>query len=110
MSRPPFPTILLFPQQQIDDPAAADMWPRPAAVRQDVGVVAARLCQRVSEDRQQVEAAVVVDRLREVADGAVVPGEPCRWVGNLGPKAVDEDIAEQITKKTIVVFGRPYGV
>jgi Phage integrase family len=43
--------ILLFPQHQVHHPAPADVRPRPAAVVEDVGVVAPGVLQRVRQDR-----------------------------------------------------------
>jgi hypothetical protein len=50
-------------QNQIDDPAAADVRPFAAAVGEDFGVVATGVFQRVGEDREAVEGTVVVDCL-----------------------------------------------
>ena len=41
---------LRFTQHEIDDPAPADVRPRPAAVIEDAVVVAARVLERVRED------------------------------------------------------------
>ena len=65
-----------FSQQQIDDPAAADVFAVVAAVREDVGVGAAGVFEGVGQQRQAVEGAGVVNRLRHLADRAIVPGEP----------------------------------
>ena len=46
-------------------------------MRQNVGVVATGVFQRVGQDRQPVEGTLGVDRLRNTANGAVAPGEPC---------------------------------
>src|SRR5436309_412471 len=48
-------------QQQVHDPAAADVCARLAAVGEDGGVGAAGVFEGVGQDRQVVEGAVVVD-------------------------------------------------
>src|SRR5262249_7365436 len=65
-------------QQQVHNPTAPDMWPRPAAVTEDVGVGATGLFQGVGQDRQAVEGSLVVDRLGQPGNRAVIPGQP-RW-------------------------------
>jgi hypothetical protein len=66
--------ILRFPQQQIDNPAATDVRTRRMAMLKDIGVGAAGFLQRISQDLQQIEAAVVIDGLGELRDSAVAPG------------------------------------
>src|SRR5580700_5418724 len=68
--------ILLFTQQQIDDPAAADVWPVAAAMVEDVRIAAPGFFERVGKNRHQIDAAVVINRLGEFRNGGVVPGEP----------------------------------
>jgi hypothetical protein len=63
-------------QQQIDDPAAPDMWPLTPAVAEDVGVSAAGVLQGVGEDRSAVEGTVVVDRLGQLGDSTVLRRQP----------------------------------
>ena len=64
-----------------------------ATVIENLRVGAAGFLQGIGEDRHDVVAAVVVDRLREFGNGAVVPGEP---IGIDGDRAegVAEDVAE----------------
>src|SRR5262245_32137852 len=66
---------LRFVEDQIDDPAAADVLGRLPAVLEDVGVVAAGVFERVGEDWHPLEGAVIVDGLSE-SDG--VGGAPGR--------------------------------
>ena len=47
-----------------------------AAMAQNVGVGAAGFFEGVGQDWQPVEVAIVIDRLRHLADNAVVPDEP----------------------------------
>src|SRR5262249_23548497 len=54
----PLPSILRFPQHQIDNPAAADVRPWRMAMLKNVGIGAAGFLQRVGQNRQQIEAAV----------------------------------------------------
>src|SRR5436305_1032056 len=66
----------LLAQQQVDDPAAADVRPGAATVRQDGLVVAAGVEQRVGQDGEAVEGALLVDALRDLRDAPVVPVKP----------------------------------
>jgi hypothetical protein len=50
-------------QDQVHRPAAADVWPRPTKVVQNLGVGAASFFEGVGEDRQSVERPVGVDDL-----------------------------------------------
>src|SRR5207248_1807673 len=50
-------------QQKIDDPAAADVGPWPAAVRQEVEVVAAGVFKGVGKDGQIPESPLLVNHL-----------------------------------------------
>src|SRR5262245_47192542 len=85
--------MLPFSETIINDPAAADVRPRPAAVGEAGGVGAAGLFQGVGQDRQAVEGAVVVDGLRQLWDSAVLPRQP-GGVGNRRAEWVAENIAE----------------
>ena len=76
-------------EEEIDDPAAADVFAGFAAVAQDVGVVAADVLQRVRKDRQPVEGPLIVNALCDPANRTVVPREP---------SGVDADRAEGITE------------
>src|SRR5262249_23251480 len=82
---------LCLAEDEIDDPAAADVRPRPAAVLQHIGVVAARILQRVGEDRQPVEGAVSVGALGERDDGGGKPGGIDRYRAEGGA----EDVADK---------------
>jgi hypothetical protein len=55
-------------QYEIDDPAAAHMLPRFPAVGQNSSVRATGLLQGVGQDRQEVEATVVVDALGKLGN------------------------------------------
>src|SRR5262245_64372206 len=61
----------LLGQHQIDRPTPSRVLAAAAAVGQQLGVGAARLFQRVGEDRQVVEAAVVVDGSGDPRRGGV---------------------------------------
>src|SRR5262245_25165226 len=49
---------------------------RSPAMAQDFRVIAARLFQRVPQDGQPVKGPLSIDRCGDLADGALVPGEP----------------------------------
>src|SRR5262245_54008525 len=57
---------LFLAQEQVEHPAAAHVLAPAAAVAEDGGVGAARLLQRVGEDGQVGEAALVVDHVGEL--------------------------------------------
>src|SRR5262245_30478637 len=93
--------LLSLPEQQIDDPAAADVRARRAAMAQDVGAGGAGVRERVGEDGETAviemaarQLAFVVDRLGQLRDGAVVPGEPGGGDGG-GVEGVAEDVANE---------------
>ena len=80
-----------LPQHQIDHPAAANVRPRPAAVVEDVGVVAPGVLQRVGQDRHRGEVAGLVHlparaRRRWTVRQLGVEGD--------GAEGVAEDVAE----------------
>ena len=52
---------LRLAEQQVDDPAAAGVRPRPAAVAEYLGAVTPGVLERVGQDRQAVEGTVGVD-------------------------------------------------
>src|SRR5262249_19647385 len=91
-----FGHALLLAEQQVDDPATAHVLAWPAAVSEDVGVVTAGVLQGVSEDGQAVEGALVVDELGEVANRAVIPGEPGEVEGHGAKSQGAEDVVEQL--------------
>jgi hypothetical protein len=76
----------LLPQHQIDDPAAADVLPRLAAVEQDIRVRAAGFFEGIREDRQPVEDAILVDRGGDGLHGRRNPSGIC---GD-GPEGIAE--------------------
>jgi hypothetical protein len=55
--------VSLLAQEEIDDPAAADVLPAVATVGEDVGVVAASVFERVGKDRQVPEDPLSVNRM-----------------------------------------------
>ncbi len=90
-------TVLLFSQNQIDHPAAADMRPRAPAVIENLAVGAAGVFQRVAKNWHDVIATIVVNRLRELRNGAVVPGRPFGGDGR-GAERIAEDVARKENK------------
>src|SRR5262245_44929111 len=75
----PSPRNSLLAQEEIDDRAAAGVRPRPAALGEHVGVVAASVLQRVRQDRHAVEGSLLVDRSCDPRYRAIVPGPPA-WI------------------------------
>ena len=65
-------------KDEVEEPAAADVWPASAAVAEDALVLAPGVLEGVAQDRHLVPGAFVVDRLGELANRAVVPREPER--------------------------------
>src|SRR4051794_35429953 len=63
-------------EQEVHEPAAPGVRTRPPAVRQEGRVRTARLLQRVGEDGQVREGAVVVDGLRQLEHGRRHPFGP----------------------------------
>src|SRR5262245_51071772 len=53
-------------QDKINHPAAARVQPRPAAVVEDRGIIAAGFFERIAKDGQAIEGAFMVDRLRQL--------------------------------------------
>src|SRR6516165_3794623 len=53
-------------QNEIQRPAATIMWPRSAQVFEDIGIAAAGVFERISEDRQMLEGSVVVGGLSDL--------------------------------------------
>jgi hypothetical protein len=90
------PRGLCFAEQQIHDPAAADMLARLPAVVQDVGIIAAGVFEGVGEDGQAVEGAVIVDALCQ-SDGVSCSPRKIR-VG--GTKRIAGNVAEDASKTT----------
>jgi hypothetical protein len=76
------------PRQQVHHPTAADVLAAAPAVRQDGGVGAAGVLQRVGEDGQVGEAPPVVDGRRRLGDRAAVPRQPRRIDGGRGAEGV----------------------
>ena len=84
-------TTLRLAEQQIDDPAAADMLARLTAMVQEVGVGAAGVFQGVSEDWKAVESTVLVDGFGKLRHRVGKPG----WIQRDGTKEKwAEDAAE----------------
>src|SRR5262249_8102343 len=92
-----------FAQDQIDDPAAADVLGPLAAVLEDVGTVAAGVFEGVGEDRHPLEAAVVVDGLSESDSVGGAPGR----IESDGTEGVAENVAKQGGKeRAATIFAR----
>src|ERR1700722_5220008 len=72
------------------------MLPRPAAVVEDVLVVAAGFFQGVGKKGHVGEAAVVVNGLGTFWDRGFVPGKPC-WVEGDGAEGVAHNLSQQGT-------------
>ncbi len=83
---------LLFPQHEIDDPAAADVRAITTAMIEDLRILAAGVLNRIGEDGHSVEGAVVVDSLRD-ADGG---GGPPRGIESDGTEGVAENVANNV--------------
>src|SRR5690349_5601475 len=81
----------LLPQQAIHHPAAARVLATRPAMRQNIGVVAAGLLQRVGEDGQAAEGTVLVDAPGGAVDGRGAPGR----VEGDGAEEVAEEAAEK---------------
>src|SRR4051812_35115360 len=84
-------TTSFLPEQEIDDPAAPHMVPAATAVFEDGDVGAAGFFERVGQDRQISEAALIVNDLGEFGDGASVPDQP-RRLDRSGTERVAEDL------------------
>src|SRR5262245_54099911 len=96
-------SVSFFAENQIDDPAAADMRSGPTAVVEDIAVGARRILQRVGEDRHDLPAAVLVDRLRQFHDGPVVPRQPVRVDGG-GLKRIAKDAVHEQLRTSECTF------
>src|SRR5262249_54890080 len=88
----------LLAEQQIDDPAAANVRPLATAVVQDLGVGAASFLQGVGDQHQpcavEVTAgklALLVSGLRQLRHGAAEP----RGIAGNGSEGVAEDVIEK---------------
>src|SRR5262249_30185515 len=81
----------LLAQHQVRHPAPADMLTLLPAMVQNVAVVAAGVFESISEDREAVECALVVDRLDELLGCGREPG----GIECDGAEGVAEDAAEQ---------------
>src|SRR5947209_19283311 len=84
---------LLLPQNEIDDPAAPDVRPRPPKVAQDVRVRAAGLFEGVGQDGHTVEGPLVVDGLGNFGHGAAAPNKP-RGVDAGWPEGIAYGVAK----------------
>ena len=60
-------------QHPIHGPAAARVRPRPAAVVEDVGVVAAGVFEGIGEDGQVLEPPFVLEGLRDPSAAIIFP-------------------------------------
>src|SRR5262249_19486325 len=86
------PAALRLAEDQVHDPAAADVLAALAAVGEDVGVGAAGVLEGVGQDRQVMEGPLVVDAAGDGRDGAVVPRQP----GGVDSDGTERERAEQI--------------
>src|SRR4051794_20843562 len=82
---------LRLPQQEIDDPAAAHVFARLAAVVEDLGVGAASVFEGIGEDGEAVKGAIFVNPSRQLRDRITQPGR----VNSHGMKRVAENAAEE---------------
>ncbi len=95
--------ILCLPQDQIDDPAAADVEVvLIAAVTENGGVFATGILKRVRENRHRVEIASIVHRLREADGGG---GSPVR-IEDDGTERVAKDVAKEIADRFLGIPSR----
>ncbi len=85
-----FLTVLLFPEYEINAPAAAGMDRFGAAVVQDVFVRATSIHECITKNWHSVEGTVLVDALSESEDGG---GEPRSGEG-YGAEGVAEDVTQ----------------
>src|SRR5262249_38247863 len=83
-----------LPEDEIDDPAAAGVRPRPAAVGQDLLVSAAGLLERVCQKRHVVEPAFLVSRAGE--------GDGCRCLPSGVQGKGAERVAYDAAQKTLL--------
>jgi hypothetical protein len=81
----------LLAQDQIYDPAAADVRLRPAAVPQDGGVLAPGLFQGIGQDRHVLETPLLVQGPGQLHDGRRPPG----GVEGDGPEGVAENVSPE---------------
>src|ERR1019366_3722730 len=83
-------TALLLAQNQVHDPAAPDVWPRPSAMAQDFLVVASGLLQGVGQLRHPVEGSLIVVRAGQFNDGGRQPS----GIDGDRSERVGEDVSE----------------
>src|SRR5690349_7161420 len=94
----------LLTEDEVDDPAAADVRPRAAAVGQDGFVVAARVDERVGEDGQIAKPAVLGNALRDARNRPLVP---CEYIGRdsgRGAERVPEDTPQDDGLRYLFLF------
>jgi hypothetical protein len=82
--------VLRLPQHEIDGPATAHVLARFPTVEQEVGVRAAGFFERIREDWQAVEAAILIDG---IGDGDSGRGEPC-GIGDDGSERIVTNYVE----------------
>jgi hypothetical protein len=78
------------------------------AMLKNLAVSASCLLQGIGKDRQQIEAAVVVNGLGEFRDSAVALGEPGK-IGGDRAEGVAEDVAEEAHLHLLFVLANPFG-
>jgi hypothetical protein len=89
-----------LPENQVDDPAPADVRALPPAVAEDLLVSAPGVHQGVGQDRQAVEGSVLVDGAGEVED---IGRAPTR-VKSPSAERVAEDAAQEIGLRAVFGF------
>src|SRR5262249_60752374 len=67
------------------------MGAQAAAMREDLGVVAAGILQRIRENWQVLEASLGIDNFGDLRDGGCQPA----WLRSNGPKGIAENVADQ---------------
>jgi hypothetical protein len=56
---------LLLGEQEVDDPAAMDVWPWPAEVHKDALIGTAGFLQGVGQNGENIEPALLINHLRQ---------------------------------------------
>jgi hypothetical protein len=86
---------LLLAEEQVHDPAPADVGAVTPAVVQDGLDRAAGFLEGIGEDGKAVEGTVFVDGAGELRDGSGVPGEPGGANGGNAVR-IAQDVAKQV--------------
>jgi hypothetical protein len=96
VSRMPVAPVSLPAEQQVENPATANVFGVFSAMVQNVGIVAAGVFEGVGKDGHTIKGTLIVDVLCDAANRAVVPGEPVELHGD-GTEWVPEDVTEKVT-------------